>query len=508
VCFAPGIVLAEGSIIPPGAVMSREIRALIAELRKKPHEVELLRAAQRALDDGKHSDELAHLLEWWAGYAPDDPLAAKALLDAARCYEHRPEKRAHELSLVTAALMRDPANEQAAYRLRQLLEVADDYLALEAQLSEWALAVRREGSPATLCALASFSLGLVRSNHLEDIDGAISALEDALRAFPEHPDAKRALADLYARRARVTLRADDRRAREDCHRAAQLYYELGNFELGEQAIACLLRALDLVPHHSAAMEALVRRVGTKNLELLRKRLAGYVSLSPDRVRTHRFRFELVRTLFRERRHAEAVPHLTHLASRGYAEARRILDRLSPELAAQAERVPEVPPAPAYDTQETKMEMLKVSREAAERTSWLEFGPTAAVVARPRSSEAARDLISGPVEEDTLDESCEITLAEEDVRVTNVHDELATLEYDRMSSHNKVTRVFEDAARDDILRKMHRDITLDDSRASEPPQRPTLAPPGRPRKLEHTLALSVFALTSAVALTSYVLGLVH
>jgi tetratricopeptide (TPR) repeat protein len=484
--------------------MPRDARALIADLRKKPHDVELLRAVQRALDDGKHAEELAHLLEWWAGYAPDDPLASKALLDAARCHEKRPDKRDHEQALVIAALERDPGNEQASYRLRQLLETSDDYLALEAQLSEWSLAVRREGAPATLCALASFSLGLVRANHLEDVDGAISALEDTLRAFPEHPDAKRALADLYARRARVKLRADDRRAREDSHRAAQLYYELGNFELGEQAIACHLRALDLVPHHSAAMEALVRRVGKTNLELLRKRLTAYVAMSPDRVRTHRFRFELVRTLFRERRYAEAIPHLQHLSNRGYAEAQRILARLSPEASPPPARVPELPPPPAYDTEHTKMEMIKLSPEDAERSSGLEFGPTEAVFTRPRTSQVP-DLISAPME---MDESCEVTIAEDDIRTSSVHDDLETMQYVAMREDDRPTKVLEESAREQILRHVHEQLAQDPPRSSEPPPRPTLVPPARPRKLEHTLALSVVAVTSVVAITSYVLGLAH
>jgi tetratricopeptide (TPR) repeat protein len=487
--------------------MPRDARALIADLRKKPHDVELLRAVQRALDDGSHADELAHLLEWWASYAPDDPLASKALLDAARCYEKRADKRDHELSLVIAALERDPGNEQASYRLRQLLETRDDYLELEVQLSEWALAVRREGAPSTLCALASFSLGLVRANHLEDVDGAIAALEDTLRAFPEHPDAKRALADLYARRARVKLRADDRRAREDGHRAAQLYYELGNFELGEQAIACHLRALDLVPHHSAAMEALVRRVGKTNLELLRKRLTAYVSMSPDRVRTHRFRFELVRTLFRERRYAEAIPHLTHLSNRGYAEARRILARLSPEASPPPARVPELPPPPAYDAEHTKMEMIKLSPEDAERSSGLEFGPTEAVFTRPSRPSQVPDLISSPIEH--LDESCEVTIAEDDIRTSSVHDDLETAQYVPMRSEDdRPTKVLEGTAREQILRHVHEQLAQDPPRHSEPPPRPTLVPPARPRKLEHTLALSVVAVTSVVAITSFVLGMPH
>jgi tetratricopeptide (TPR) repeat protein len=475
---------------------------MIADLRKSPHDVDLLRAVQRALDDGEHGEELARLLEWWAGYAPDDPMASRALVDAARCLEGRADKRAHQLTLLTHALVRDPGNEAAAYRLRQVLEDAEEFDELERILSDWTLAVRREGAPATLCALASFTLAHVRSQHLGDVDGAISALEDALRAFPEHPDAKRTLAELYAKRVRVNLLANERRAREDCHRAAQLYYELGNFELGEQAIAFLLRALDLVPHHSAAMEALVRRIGVKNLELLRRRLSGYVALSPDRVRTHRFRFELVRTLFRERRYGEAVPHLKHLSSRGYAEARKILERLCPETHESSERVlPELHGPPAYDEEHTKMQTERLSQVDAMRAPVTMPGngkDTTLVDEEDRKFSHETELELEDVE---LDDAITI-----DVRKMPgmfpvpkrdlLTDEIVTVDLRvNVPEEDKPTAVFADDVRDVVL-------------SAVPPPKP--AAPARALSsfsFDRTLGLTVLGVTSAVALTSYVLGLV-
>ncbi len=480
--------------------MARTTRAMIADLRKSPHDVDLLRAVQRALDDGEHAEELARLLEWWAGYAPDDPMASRALLDAARCLEGRADKRAHQLTLITHALVRDPGNEAAAYRLRQVLEEAEEFDDLERILSDWTLAVRREGAPATLCALASFTLAHVRSQHLDDVDGAIAALEDALRAFPEHPDAKRTLAELYAKRVRVNLLNNERRAREDCHRAAQLYFELGNFELGDQAIAFLLRALDLVPHHSAAMEALVRRIGVKNLDLLRRRLSGYVALSPDRVRTHRFRFELVRTLFRERRYAEAVPHLRHLANRGYAEARRILERLSPpDVSDSGERVmPELHAPPAYDEEHTKMQTERLSQVDALR-------PPVPVLAAAKDTTLVDDEPQFAANTDAdldgdafLDDAVTIDVRKMPgvlpVKRDLLTEEVVTVDLRiNVPEEDKPTAVFADDVRDVVLRAV-------------PPK-----PPAPPRALSsfgfnRTLGLTVLGLGSAAALTSYVLGL--
>src|SRR5690349_18822387 len=143
--------------------MPRETRDLVAKLRKNPHDLDLLRAVQHAMEMSQREAELAHLLEWWAGYAPDDPMASKALVDASRYLEKRPEKRAHALALLTHALVRDPSNEQASNRLRTLLEEAESHVELEKVLADWSLSVRREGAPSTLCALASFTLAYVRS---------------------------------------------------------------------------------------------------------------------------------------------------------------------------------------------------------------------------------------------------------------------------------------------------------------------------------------------------------
>jgi tetratricopeptide (TPR) repeat protein len=479
--------------------MPRNTRALIADLRKSPHDVELLRAVQRALDDGLHAEELARLLEWWAGYAPDDPMASRALLDAARCLEGREDKRAHQLTLITQSLVRDPGNEAAAYRLRQVLEDSEQFDELERIINDWALSVRREGAPATLCALASFTLAHVRSQHMGDVDGAISALEDALRAFPEHPEAKRTLAELYAKRVRANLLSNERRAREDCHRAAQLYFELGNFELGEQAIAFLLRALDLVPHHSGAMEALIRRLGVKNLELLRRRLSGYVALSPDRVRTHRFRFELVRTLFRERRYGEAVPHLKHLSNRGYAEARRILERLAPEISESSERsVADLPPPPAYDEEHTKMETTRLSQADALRAPDLASAKDTTLVTDDVEFDDAGEH-DGDGADAFFDEAITIDVRKMPgvlpVRRDLLTDEIVTVDLRiNVPEEDKPTAVFADDVREMVL--------------AAAPKAPSPVRPLSSFGFDRTIGLTVLGVTSAVAFTSYVIGLVQ
>ncbi len=311
--------------------MPTDVRSLLQELHRDPHCLQTLEAVRRDLVARGRNADLAKVLQWWATFAPDDAQASRALLEAARALSHDP-MHPHVLAVLLSALWRDPGQEEAASATRRQLEALGDFDELERTFAEWALAVRREGCAPTLCALASFTLAHLRLQHAGDVEGAIFALEDALRSFPEHLDAKRALATLYARRADDRAASgDDFCAREDKHRAAQLFFELGVFEIGEAATADLSRTLDLVPNHTAALEALLHRLGqsAQKLHVRRMRLSAYVATAEDRVRTHRHRFELVRTLFRERLYADAEPHLSFLALRGYAEAKELLERLSP-----------------------------------------------------------------------------------------------------------------------------------------------------------------------------------
>jgi hypothetical protein len=299
-------------------------------------------------------------------------------------------------------------------------------------------------------------------------------------------------------------------------------------------VAYLLRALDLVPHHSGAMEALLRRVGLKNLELVRKRLTGYVALSPDRVRTHRFRFELVRTLFRERRYGEAIPHLQHLANRGYAEARRVLERLCPELA-HPDESPELAAPPAYDKEHTTMETRRLSRDDARPTIPPPALVRAAQKALAEQNDEVRDLLHTAdlrtsdllytVEEDP--ESSEPSSGErfaggpQDDIPTATHefispfgtpeDEGITVEYHPRG--RSLEEIEEDATRE----YGEEAARLADAPKSEPlillsPKSKTedmlvTRKPGLLRA-EHTLGLTLATLTSVVALTSYLLGIGH
>jgi tetratricopeptide (TPR) repeat protein len=309
--------------------MHPKARALADQLYKSPHELRVLHALRRELKSSGHVKELANVLEWWAQFAPDDESASEALYEAAKILIQSVPDHPHVFAILMAALKKDPAREAVAHLLRDHLIAAADPHELEQVFTEWALAVRRDGGTNTLAALSSFMLAHVRLHQRGDLDGAISALEDTLRAFPQHLQAKRMLAEQYERRASTPASSDKMRSREDEHRAAQLLYELGSFETGETAINLLLRALDLVPGHSGALEELLDRVGRTRLELRIERLSAYVEAAPDRARTHKHRFELVRALFRQRRHEEAVPHLRLLAGRGYGEARSVLERLDP-----------------------------------------------------------------------------------------------------------------------------------------------------------------------------------
>ena len=426
--------------------MHSRARALADELYQHPHRLECLDALRRELAAPKYAAELAEILRWWAPYAPDDTLASQALLDAARKMLMSTPLDPAILPTLISALDRDPSHEQAASEIRLYLERARDYHKLEQVFAEWALATRRDGCTPTLCALASFMLAHLRVKHLNDLDGAIAALSDALRVFPEHPDAKRALAGLYARRARKHVTTNERSAREDRHRAAQLLYELGTFDIGKNAITDLQRALDLVPDHGEALEALLRRLGGNQLPVRRMRLQAFVNCAPDRVQSHRHRFELVRCLFRERRYAESIPHLRFLSSRGYADAEEILARLCPETGrASQPPLPQKPAPEVYNADEmTRHDVARL---------------------RPANPELHPAFTDEP-------ETAPTEVYDQDVR--------------RAAMANITA-----AADNDVV-------------TTKPRTRTGL----RRVRLEHTLGLTMFALTSLVALTSYLVGVGH
>jgi len=417
-------------------------RALVDDLMQHPDRLPTLEAVRRELDSPKHAEALSKILRWWATYAPDDQAASKALLDAARRLSSaRPDDPAILTTLI-AALMRDASNNQAASEIRAQLERAGDFHELEQIFADWVLATRRDGCSRALCALSSFTLAQLRIRHTEDLEGAIEALNDALHAFPEHPEAKRALAGLYARRARDRAHDHERAAREDRHRAAQLFYELGTFDIGDPAIMDLQRALDLVPNHGEALDALLRRLGATRLALRRARLTAYVATAPDRVHSHRQRFELVRCLFRERRHAEAVPHLMFLSSRGYAKAEQMLKRLCPK----TER-PSQPPLP----------------QRAEPEVYDAEGRTSDDMSRIAPADPAHDPYVPEVD-------------------------------------TAPTHVYDSQVRNAVLASVQRAADNDGK-----PTTTKLARALRRVSLEHTLGLTMFALTSLVALTSYWVG---
>lgn len=426
--------------------MHPRARALVDELYEHPHRLDTLEAVRRELDAPRHAADLAEVLRWWATYAPDDTLASQVLLDAARRLASIDPQDPAVLATLIAALERDPSHEQAAQEVRMHLERARDFQTLEQVFTEWALATRREGCSPTVCALASFMLAHLRVRHTHDLDGAIEALCDALRAFPEHPEAKRALSGLYARRARKRVVTNERAARDDRHRAAQLLYELGMFDIGKDAISDLQRALDLVPDHSGALETLLRRLGGHQLPVRRMRLQAFVNAAPDRVQTHRHRFELVRCLFRERRYADAVPHLRFLSDRGYADAEEILTRLcpDPERASQPP-LPQKTLPPVYDSDE-------LTRHDVSRL-------------RPEDAEHAVYTVSP--------ETAPTEIYDQEVRK---------------------------AALAAIEREADNDAALTKRRATRSGLRRVT--------IEHTLGLTVVALTSLVALTSYLVGAGH
>jgi len=303
------------------------IERAVRYLREHPRDPDALRDVRLLLMEAGQRQRLARVLCDWAPTAPNDELAARALCEAAELFAETGVPKA-QLSCLVEAMWYCPTDETAASTLRELLEAGGDYVYLAELMTEWALALRREGAPSHQCAHASWVTAHLRATFLDDLPGAIEALRDAVEVCPSHYDALSALAVLYERRAERAIRPDGSIpsvARLDRHRAAELRIRAAELCSPVHARAQLRTALEDVPEHTRALDML--------LELERHhpsracpQLAAYVEHAPARVATLKRRLKLARLLVAKDRAAEAAPHLLELMRHGSVEARRLWQR--------------------------------------------------------------------------------------------------------------------------------------------------------------------------------------
>jgi len=154
--------------------------------------------------------------------------------EAIRCY-----KRAYAI---------DPSNVVALYLAREIYRRAGD---LRSASKLYELEIKSEPTAQRQVALLR-ELATLRADQMQDLDGAVEALERATQIAPMDADALYDLSAMYARRAQgPNPRADDGRRAADC------LVQLARASEPGQALDYLEYAVDLCPGHDAALAAYV-----------------------------------------------------------------------------------------------------------------------------------------------------------------------------------------------------------------------------------------------------------
>jgi tetratricopeptide (TPR) repeat protein len=155
----------------------------------------------------------------------------------------------------------DPTNTLALYLSREIYRRAGDVRSA-AKLFE--LEIKAEGSAERRVVLLR-ELATLMADALEDLDGAVGALERAQQAVPADPDALYDLSNMLVRRAQSDkARPDDLTRAADCQVGLAAAAETG------QSLEYLEYGLDLAPAHAPVVAAYVR-VTTEAMEVDRAR---------------------------------------------------------------------------------------------------------------------------------------------------------------------------------------------------------------------------------------------
>jgi|GEM_PF-2498108 len=150
--------------------------------------------------------------------------------EAIRCY-----KRAYAI---------DPSNVLALYLAREIYRRAGD---MRSASKLYELEIKSEPTAQRQVALLR-ELATLRADQLQDLDGAVEALERATQIAPTDADALYDLSAMYARRAQgPNPRPDDGRRAADC------LVQLARASESGQALDYLEYAIDLCPGHDVAL---------------------------------------------------------------------------------------------------------------------------------------------------------------------------------------------------------------------------------------------------------------
>ena len=209
-------------------------------------------------------------------------------------------------------------------------------------------------------------------DQLDDLDGAVSALQRAQSLAPADAALAYDLAALLVLRAE---HADARTAHGDRARAAELLTAIARGVDREQAVAYLVAALGYAPEYEPAMNALERLLENtdQHLELARHWVA-HLAVAADGRASHRRRVKLARAYAAQGQVDDARFCLQPAASAGFPAALELLDDLGSDDAEQPEIEPLEPDADEIDVDAFDPNAFEPERKPTPP-------PSAAVVAR-------------------------------------------------------------------------------------------------------------------------------
>jgi tetratricopeptide (TPR) repeat protein len=377
--------------------------------------------------------------------------------------------RAHEaLHHYRKAVELDPTLLRALYEARQLY-LADGDLRSAAELYDREAAAETDPERRSILLL---ELAALYREELNDVDGAVSALERAHGAAPDDPSISYELATLLIQRAE---RADQRTARGDYAQMADLMCGIAASVDPAQAMTYLETALDYAPDHETALTGLERLLdGHADGELhLAKRWVAYVAAAPDASGAAPRRVALARAYVRQQQIEDAIFCVEPAANSGYEPAIALLRELrgtgdahAPEPSKAFEEQNPSDPGP---TLPPPRQRGRARKAASARAKPVTAEPVTAKPrsARPMAREASRDTTDmGDIqtqvgESDVIDSLREATVAAvsgtpresfpraEDTRETSPPPRRARAEVAAVEHRDGADDLVEELAREDL-----------------------------------------------------------
>ena len=260
---------------------------------------------------------------------------------------------AEALQAFRKAIELDPTLVRAIYEARRMCLTAGE-LRGAAELYEREVSAEPDVARRLTLLL---ELSNLHREQLDDLDGAVSALQ---RAHSLAPDDSGLAYDLAALLVLRSERADERTARGDRNRAADLLCAIAHGLEADEAINYLTAAVGYAPEHERAMSELERLLENTPRQLeLAAHWVAHLAVAPNGRAAHRRRVKLARAYATEGQLEDAQYCLQPAVDAGFPAALELLEDLGlapedsiagallqpePELEAEPEAEPE-PAAP-------------------------------------------------------------------------------------------------------------------------------------------------------------------